>query len=347
MATTIVGLFDNENTVRQIESGLKDRGIDAKYMDKVNWRDLSEGRDPWGIGKSGDEEDKVTNKLVDELKARGVPDDDAHEFARAVRGGGNLVVTEVEDDQKADEVEYLMDESEAAERGEKVSPRGDGQRTRPKNIGGDQARVQKAREDVKVGKRDVQTGGVRVRKRVEERPVEEEVNLREEHVDVEHQKVDEPISPDEDVFKEETIELTEHGEEPVVEKETRVEEEVLVGKDVEEHTETVKDTERVTTIDVDELSASVPKEQSFSNYEPQYRQHFDSEYGDKDYRFEDYEPAYRYGHTFGASDRYQGRDYKSVESDLQNSYEEEHGRGTFERYKDAIRHGFESARKRL
>jgi hypothetical protein len=49
-------------------------------------------------------------------------------------------------------------------------------------------------EELKVGKREVQRGGVRVFSRVVETPVNESVNLREEHVNVERRPVDQPIS---------------------------------------------------------------------------------------------------------------------------------------------------------
>src|SRR5512132_3956795 len=49
---------------------------------------------------------------------------------------------------------------------------------------GQQARVPVVEEELKIGKRQVETGGVRVRTEVEEKPVEEKINLREEHVRV-------------------------------------------------------------------------------------------------------------------------------------------------------------------
>jgi hypothetical protein len=64
--------------------------------------------------------------------------------------------------------------------------------------------------------------------------------------------VNEPFRP----FRDGTIELTEHGEVPVVKKETRIVEEVKVNRDISERDETVRDKVRRTEVDVERI----PKE---------------------------------------------------------------------------------------
>lgn len=109
-------------------------------------------------------------------------------------------------------------------------------------------------EELQVGKREVERGGVRVRSRIIERPVEESLRLREEHVVVDRNRVDRPATEsDFDTFKEGEIELRERSEVPVVNKEARVVEEVKLRKDVREREETVRDTVRSTDVEVDEL----------------------------------------------------------------------------------------------
>ncbi len=109
-------------------------------------------------------------------------------------------------------------------------------------------------ENLEVGKREVETGGARVTSRVVERPVEEKVNLREEHVEVKRTKVDRPASSsDLENFKEGSVEMHETSEVPVVNKEAHVVEEVSIEKDVENREEVVKDTVRKTEVDVDQL----------------------------------------------------------------------------------------------
>lgn len=112
-------------------------------------------------------------------------------------------------------------------------------------------------EELQVGKRVVETGGVRLRSRIIERPVEEVVRLRVEHVHVERNPVNRPATEaDLANFQQGTMEVTEHAEVPVVAKEARVVEEVRLGKDVEEHTETVRETLRSTDVEVEKLNNS-------------------------------------------------------------------------------------------
>ncbi|WP_462266739.1 DUF2382 domain-containing protein [Mucilaginibacter sp.] len=109
-------------------------------------------------------------------------------------------------------------------------------------------------ENLEVGKREVETGGARITSRLVERPVQETVNLKEEHVTVERTAVDRPASTsDFDTFKEGEIELTEHAEVPVVSKEARVVEEVSISKDVEEKEETIRDTVRSTEVEAEKF----------------------------------------------------------------------------------------------
>ena len=107
-------------------------------------------------------------------------------------------------------------------------------------------------ENLVVGKRDVNRGGVRVRSYVTETPVHEQVRLREENVNVERRTVDQPLSTaDGDAFRERTIAMTATGEEAVVGKNARVVEEVVVSKTAGERVEEVSDTVRKTEVEID------------------------------------------------------------------------------------------------
>lgn len=109
-------------------------------------------------------------------------------------------------------------------------------------------------ENLNVGKREVETGGVRLRSRVVSRPVEESLRLREEYVYVNRKPVDRPATEaDFNTFKEGTVEMRETAEVPVVNKEARVVEEVSLGKDVTEREETIRDTVRKTEVDVEQI----------------------------------------------------------------------------------------------
>ncbi|RDI57949.1 YsnF/AvaK domain-containing protein [Microvirga subterranea] len=107
-------------------------------------------------------------------------------------------------------------------------------------------------EELHVGKRDVSGGRVRIHSHMVERPVQEQVNLREERVHVERRPVDRPLSDADAAFRDRTIEAEERRQEAVVSKEARVKEELVVRKDVDQRTETISDTVRSTEVDVED-----------------------------------------------------------------------------------------------
>jgi uncharacterized protein (TIGR02271 family) len=111
-------------------------------------------------------------------------------------------------------------------------------------------------EELRIGKRMVEHGGVHIHSHVTERPVEQRVNLREERIKVEHRRVDR-IASEEDMsmFREgRDLDLTEMSEEAVIAKEPHVVEEVVVSKEIVDHPETIRDTVRRTDVEVERLT---------------------------------------------------------------------------------------------
>ena len=110
-------------------------------------------------------------------------------------------------------------------------------------------------EQLHVGKRDVNHGRVRVRSYVVETPVSEQVNLRNESVQVERKPVDRPVGAADAVFQDRVIEAEEHVEEAEIGKEARVREEIALKKTSEDKTRTVSDTVRSTKVDIEDERA--------------------------------------------------------------------------------------------
>jgi uncharacterized protein (TIGR02271 family) len=191
-------------------------------------------------------------------------------------------------------------------------------------------------EDLKVGKREVQRGGVRVFSRVVETPVNESVNLREEHVSVERHAVDRPISAgDKTAFKEQSIEMREKSEEAVVQKSARVVEDVVVGKQTTQRQQNIKDSVRHTEVQVESLGA-----QDDDTY---FRNDWKTNYSSLGGTYDDYAPAYSYGTKMRSDTRYQGRNWDDVESDLRSDWESTNkgGASTWEKMKAAVRRGWD------
>ena len=116
-----------------------------------------------------------------------------------------------------------------------------------------------AEEELQVGKRTVDRGTTTIRRFVVRTPVEERITLRDETVSVERRR---PVTAAEPgvpagAFEERTVEVHQ-TEEPVVAKTARVAEEVVVRKDVDERTETVRDNVRREEVDIQDPNRRSP-----------------------------------------------------------------------------------------
>ena len=206
------------------------------------------------------------------LIKQGVPEEDAKYYTEGVRRGGTLVTVQAESEDMADRAAAIMRDhgainieeraqewrasgwNESATGAAQQSMNLQQQESMPRQEG--EQVVPVVKEELQVGKRQVELGGVRVYSTVTETPVEETVRLREEHAEVERRPVDRPIGDADEVFKEQTIEVRETAEQPVVAKRGRVVEEVVVSKESTEREETVRDTVRETEVQVERMSGT-------------------------------------------------------------------------------------------
>ncbi|HEY9402102.1 MAG TPA: YsnF/AvaK domain-containing protein [Pyrinomonadaceae bacterium] len=228
--------------------------------------------------------------LISGLTRLGVSEDDANYYAEGVRRGGTLISVDASDEQ-AERAVAIMKQHGAVEIDKRAAQwRDEGwsgfdsnatetaynafagsrdmkadssemtaEHQRPiadARAAQGQVAVPVVEEQLQVGKREVERGGVRVQTHVTEQPVSEDVELREEHVNVERRPVDYTFHGTEsEAFKESLVEIREAYEELVVNKKARVVEEVVVNKDVEQRTETVHETLRRTDVNVEPIDA--------------------------------------------------------------------------------------------
>jgi uncharacterized protein (TIGR02271 family) len=310
--------------------------------------------------------------LVETLADGGVPSDEAYAYAEGVRRGGALVVVE-SSDERAERGMAILQRLHPVDIHERTTqwqqegwtgaaahartaattatatPGTQGrQRTPQRGMDDTEVRIPVVEEDISVGKREVERGHVRIYSRVTERPVEEAVRLREEKVTVDRRPADRPATEaDFAAAEKEVIEMTETAEEPVVSKRARVVEEVVVQKEVTERTETVRGTARHTDVDVHRepetatATRRVTTTQDFGTYDPLCRQHYATAFAGRGAAYTEYEPAYRYGYALRRDERYRGRDWAALEADARREWEARHP-STWERFKDAVRYGWES-----
>ncbi|HEX7043718.1 MAG TPA: DUF2382 domain-containing protein [Burkholderiales bacterium] len=223
-------------------------------------------------------------------------------------------------------------------------------RTRPEAAGtakpgaaeAGERRIPVVEEELRVGKREAGSGGVRVRSRIIEHPVEKEVALREENVHVERARVDRPVAEDDQAFREESFEVRATSEEPVVEKRARVKEEVTVGKETRQHKQKIRDTVRETQVQVEPLSAEEQRE--FASYAGEFQRDWQSKYaGNTGLKYEDVEPGYQYGYRLARSGRYGKAEWATIEPEVEREWAAR-GYGQWEQFRDAVRSGWERAR---
>ena len=198
-----------------------------------------------------------------------LPDDDRYTYAEAMNRGSIMVSATVDATHGAQAEDILekhgtvnIDERESSWRKEgwrgysAGSAVADASNTsnpqRPgSSTSNDGGVIPVVEEQLKVGKRLVSGGRVKIRSYVVETPVQEQVTLRTESVRVDRRPIDRPVATGEDAFRERTVETQANSEEAVVSKTARVTGEVVVKKEPGQRTETVSDTVRSTKVDVE------------------------------------------------------------------------------------------------
>ena len=271
MATTLVGIFDSASEAQRAREYLLKEGLARNSVHVTDNQSLmSRGGGTAASGASGD---NGHGGFFSRLFGLGEDDAQTREYTQAMQSGSALLTVTVEDGGDARRVETLMAKAGA----DVINERGPSQSVQPGatqtqqsarsmqtgtaargTVTGDET-LKVMEEELQVGKRQVETGGVRIRQHVTERPVHEQIQLCEEHAIVERRPVDRVASPGElDALsmQDREIEIRERAEQAVVGKTARVVEEVRVGKEVTGHTETIDDTVRRTDVDIEQLAAT-------------------------------------------------------------------------------------------
>ena len=271
MAQTVIGFFDNASEAQQAVEQLVSNGFSRASIDIAASGGSSassgttSGTSSYGTSSSSHDEgfgDKVSRFFGNLFDS----DDDRSRYS-TVASRSTTVTVHATSVAEAERAADLLDRYGAVDVDERASQYGYGATSASTTT--DTSYVDRDRtadatgaipiieENLNVGKRVVETGGVRLRSRIIERPVEESVRLRVEHVHVERNPVNRPATEaDLNSFREGSIEAREQAEVPVVGKTARVVEEVRLDKDVEERDEVVRDTVRRTDVDVENLGTT-------------------------------------------------------------------------------------------
>jgi len=223
----------------------------------------------------------VTGGIVGALVDAGTPEEHAHVYSESIRRGGTLVSARVPDQDEA-RIQAILDKyqpidpvargAEYRKAGWKAfdpkastytltqaeMERGRRDLATPSPTAGvgtaaatgtTGQHIPLVKEQLEVGKQQTEER-VHVRVQPVERTVEKSVNLKDERIVVEHRPTGAYAATEQDLAPRD-FEVIERHETPVATKRVVATEEVVVSKDVSEHTETVSDTVRETKVEVD------------------------------------------------------------------------------------------------
>jgi uncharacterized protein (TIGR02271 family) len=440
---TTFGLFDDLSTAQRVAAALQQEGYPREGMSLLvpdprgEHTNIAEpfsltpltisGIGPAAVGgRLGAllaQGDPAAGGFVGSLTHLGFSGPDARHYFESIRRGQILVAVESPEERRR-RTEEIMRRFGARAVEETPSITGIGTEARAPEHEGmmDEVTVPVVEEQLEVQKRQVNRGGVRINSQIVEQPIQESVRLREERVSVERRPVNRDATEAELLdFKEGSIEIHETVEEPVISKRRRVVEEIVVGKELRERTETISETIRKTQVHVENLADTAAG--SRPEYREEVRENGARERGvgpgdradfrddirenrgretpispisrpesrekpldapglnrrrgpavdrpegqdvresgvrdrgarppldrpDRDHILErlrreegldEYDPAYRYGSSLAGDERYRRAEWSDVEPHARREWEEEHA-GTWEQFKDAVRHAWE------
>lgn len=369
---TVVGVFDSVDDAERARESVLRAGFDGNSV-RVQAQPARPSGDSVGAARHADDGVMASiGRFFSDLF--GDQDEHAGHYSEAVRRGGSVVVVTVADKSQVDGARAALASAGAVDidkradawrqqgysRFDPASPALQSQeveteRSRSQTnlmpgavpgtvpgataLAGEGTVLPVIREALEVGKRQVDLGVVRVHTRTETRPVQEQVELREERAEIQRRSVDRPASEaDLKAFEGGSIEVHETAERAVVSKTARVVEEVLVGKQATSRTETISDQVRNTVVDVENAG----NDRAASQGAIDYRSHYESNLAGAGGTFEDYEPAYRYGGALRSDARYADRSWNEVEADAQRDWGSRNPNSNWEQVKQAARHGWES-----
>ena len=268
---TVVGLFSTTAEAQKVKQALVAQGYSSSdinvhandaydeegegtgYSDSTRNTETSSTTESAGNTTNG-----IGHRISNFFSSLSGGDEDAHNsYASGVNTGGALLSVKAEDNQ-ANAVAALLRQHgardiEGGSRNASYEETTDAYRGTGSTTTTGQTSIPVVEEELVVGKREVDLGGVRVYSHIVERPVSADVSLHNESIGIERRAVNRPATAADFQTGSQPIELRATGEEAVVGKTARVVEEVSVGRQGSDRTETINDTVRKTEVDIEQI----------------------------------------------------------------------------------------------
>lgn len=239
MPKSVVGLFDSQQDAQAAQQALGEAGI---------------RRDTTVLVDESDEQ------LAPNLVQAGVDEQDAVVYSNQVQQGDTLLVAQAVPDQHAEHAADIVDQHKGNDPALRptMAQRASMDRasmaiTYATIYPGQELVIPIIEEHLAISKRKVERGGVRLHITTHEQPIEEQITVRDERVNVERRRIDQPLHDTTTAFQDNVYEMRGTGEEVVVDKQAQVVEEVHVVRDVEERIETVRDTVKRTRVEIEQI----------------------------------------------------------------------------------------------
>ena len=245
MGKTLVAVFDEQTDAKQALDALSKGGFPGSKA-RLTAREDAQERST----SSQPRRDESFGEKVAHFFGFGEQHDAT--YSEAVQRGGYVLAVDASDDAEAERASDILERYHPVDIDERQAQWRQGGR-QPALAQGGETTLPVVEEQLQVGKREVQRGGIRVLSRTVARPVEETVQLREERASVQRRPADRAPTDADQAFKERSFEVRETAEEAVVGKTARVVEDVVIGKESSTREKTIQDTVRKTDVEVERL----------------------------------------------------------------------------------------------
>jgi hypothetical protein len=252
----LVAVFSSRSQAEAARSELLEKGVseaDIRLSEEEGGSSSTAAATATGTERHGG--------FLDWLFGYDVPERDRAWYGANLREGRTALSIHLDDGENAEIMEILEDFDPVEIEGSDGAPSSlSATGARPDDLAGHEKRtspdgetvIPVVNEQLNVGKQ-VSENRYRVRTYPIERPVEQQVELRDERVVVERRPASRAASDASgEAFGERDFEIVERHEEPLVTKQSAAAEDVVIHKDVSERRQTVQDTVRETKVEVDQ-----------------------------------------------------------------------------------------------
>jgi uncharacterized protein (TIGR02271 family) len=241
----IVAVYDSNAKAKDAARALESSGFSSSEISFIHRDSLSD-------------KDVHDGNLWQRLFGRVVSDSESTSYNRALQSGGTILSMRAKDTEVPRAMK-ILDAHERLDLNERSTTTAAGHPTSGAKADARDEVLRLVEEQLDLGKRQVETGRSRIRYFVVEKPVESQITLHEEHLEISRRAVTDATLPRDLDWKDKTIEVIETSEQPVVTKTARITEEVVISRRGSDRVQTIRDTVRRQQVEVERVPGDIKK----------------------------------------------------------------------------------------